>query len=409
MTQRLEHRSGFETAFWVVLFAYLAVGALGTVPSPLYGLYQHRDGFSNFTITLIFAAYSAGTVLSLFLAGSLSDWYGRRTVLIPAVLICAASAAVFLFWRDLPGLYLARFLSGISIGAVSAAATAYETELHIKSRPGGSLRRAQMAGSTVNLAGFGLGSLIAGLLAAYAFAPLSTTYVVFLCVLVVAAAGLWMCPETINRPDPRPHYRLQRITVPTGARSQYLASLAGAFVAFSGAGLFSGLAGTFLVGTLHDTSLALIGTTVFIVFASAVAVQFLTFTWPVRAVLTLGIISLLVGLGSVVLSAWLTTPSLAAFLIGGAIVGAGSGAMFKASLGTVIAISDPADRAQSVAGLLLFGYLGLSLPVIGVGLSLREISVKTTLLGFAIVVALIIVATAPTLLRSPKVVRPVST
>jgi MFS family permease len=135
--KRAHNRSGFEVAFWIVLFAYLAVAALGTVPSPLYGLYQQRDGFSTFTITLIFAAYSAGTVLSLFLAGSLSDLYGRKTVLIPAVLVGTVGAAVFLVWRDLPGLYVGRFLSGLSIGAVSAAATAYETELHIKSRPGG--------------------------------------------------------------------------------------------------------------------------------------------------------------------------------------------------------------------------------------------------------------------------------
>ena len=70
------------------------------------------------------------------------------------------------------------------------------------------------------------------------------------------------------------------------------------------------------------------------------------------------------------------------------------------SLGTVIAISDPAYRAQSVAGLLLSGYLGLSLPVIGMGIALRQASVKTTLLGFAVLVSLMIVAAAPWLLRS---------
>jgi hypothetical protein len=85
-------------------------------------------------------------------------------------------------------------------------------------------------------------------------------------------------------------------------------------------------------------------------------------------------------------------------------VGAGAGAIFKGSLGTVIAISEPADRAQSVAGLLLSGYLRLSLPVIGTGVALWQASVKTTLLGFAIVVAFIIVAAAPALLRSHNVV-----
>ena len=78
-------------------------------------------------------------------------------------------------WRDLPGLYLGRILCGLSVGLVSAVATAHATELHIKSRPGGSIRRAQIAASTVNLAGFGIGALLAGLLAEYVFAPLATT------------------------------------------------------------------------------------------------------------------------------------------------------------------------------------------------------------------------------------------
>jgi len=116
MNGRVQGRTRYELGFWVVLFALLVVMALGTAPSPLYALYQHRDGFSTFTITLIFAAYSAGTVLSLFLAGSVSDWYGRRMVLIPGVLLSAVSAVVFLVWRDLPGLFLGRILSGLPLG-----------------------------------------------------------------------------------------------------------------------------------------------------------------------------------------------------------------------------------------------------------------------------------------------------
>jgi hypothetical protein len=42
-------------AFWVVAFAFLVVMALGTVPSPLYGLYRARDHFSLFMITVAFA------------------------------------------------------------------------------------------------------------------------------------------------------------------------------------------------------------------------------------------------------------------------------------------------------------------------------------------------------------------
>jgi len=385
----------------VVLFAYLVVMALGTVPSPLYGLYRERDGFSTFTITLIFGAYSLGTAVSLFLAGHVSDWYGRKVTLVPGIALSVLSAIVFLVWRSLPGLYVGRLLSGLSVGVVSAAATAYETELHLKSRPGASLRRAQVAGTTANLGGLGLGALVAGLLSEYVSGPLSTVYVVFLVVCGLGNAAVAACPETLTRPDPLPRYRPQRISIPPSARAQYLAALVGGFIAFAGVGLFTGLAGTFVVGTLHRTSLALIGTTVFLVFAAAVVIQFLSLTWPTRTILASGTATLLLGVGVTVLAAWLSTPSLVAFLIGGALTGAGGGAIFKGSMGTVIMLAEPASRAEAVAGLLLAGYLGLSVPVIGVGIALQHVSTKSTLLGFAIVVAVGIAAAAPTLLRAP--------
>jgi MFS family permease len=392
----------YEMGFWIAAYVYVTVMALGTVPSPLYGLYQHRDGFSTFTITLIFAAYSVGTAVSLFLAGHISDWYGRKTILLPGVALSALSAIVFLVWRALPGLYVARILSGLSVGMVAAASTAYMTELHVKSRPEASLRRAQVGGTVANVGGLGLGALVAGLLAEYVSAPLTTTYIVFLVALAVAVAALLLCPETYARPVPLPHYRPQRISIPPAARGQYAAAILAAFIAFAGIGLFTGLAGTFLVGTLHRTSVALSGTTVFIAFAAAVFSQFATLTWRTKPILATGMVTLLVGAALTVLAAWLSTPSLTAFLLGGVITGAGAGAIFKGSMVTVIMIAEPANRAEAVAGLLLAGYVGLSLPVVGIGIALREVTPKTTLLGFACVVAVLIFAAAPALLRERR-------
>ena len=92
------HRRGF----WVVAFAFLMVMALGTVPSPLYGLYRARDHFSLFMVTVAFAVYAVGVVVALLLAGHLSDLYGRRRMLLPAVCISIVSASVFVAWKPSP-------------------------------------------------------------------------------------------------------------------------------------------------------------------------------------------------------------------------------------------------------------------------------------------------------------------
>ena len=79
-------------------------------------------------------------------------------------------------------------------------------------------------------------------------------------------------------------------------------------------------------------------------------------------------------------------------------MGAGAGAVFKGSVATVIQISPAETRAEALAGLFLAGYVGLSIPVVGAGIALQFTSAKNTLLGFAILEAVAILAAAPRLL-----------
>jgi MFS family permease len=95
--------------FWLVAAAYAVIMAFSAVPTPLYGLYAARDGFGSLTITVVYAVYAGGVILALFTVGHVSDWYGRRRVLIPALLIAALSSVLFLIWRDLAGLMVRPF------------------------------------------------------------------------------------------------------------------------------------------------------------------------------------------------------------------------------------------------------------------------------------------------------------
>ena len=91
------HRQGFS----VVAFAFLIVMAFATVPGPLDGLYRTRDHFSCSVVTLALAAYAVGVIVALLLAGHLSDLYGRRRGLLPAVGMSIVSAIVFVASKSL--------------------------------------------------------------------------------------------------------------------------------------------------------------------------------------------------------------------------------------------------------------------------------------------------------------------
>jgi Sugar (and other) transporter len=125
-TVSLSHPFGF----WTVAIAFLVVMAVGALPTPLDVLYERRDRFPRLIVTVIFAVYAVGVVASLFLAGHASDWFGRRPVLVSAILLTAVGAAVFAAWPALVGLLVARVLTGVSVGAMTATATAYLAELH---------------------------------------------------------------------------------------------------------------------------------------------------------------------------------------------------------------------------------------------------------------------------------------
>lgn len=251
-----------------------------------------------------------------------------------------------------------------------------------------------------------MGAGASGVLAQYAGHALTMPYAVWILLFALAPLGISRAPETRPRPDILPAYRPQRVSVPGHARGRFFAALLGSVLVLASFGLFVGLAGTFLAGDLHRPSLALSGGTVFLVFAVGVVVTVVAGSWPVRRLLGTGIALMVAGLAVLVAAAWLPAPRLALFLVGGAIVGAGGAAGFKGTLGVVAEVSGPDTLAEALAVYFLAGYLGLSVPVIGLGLALRFVSTRAALLGFAVVIAVALLAATPVLLRPVTRLRP---
>jgi MFS family permease len=393
-------RSGLPdgAGFWAVGFAFVIAMGFTTIPTPLYGLYQERDGYSSLTITVIFATYAVGVILSLFFAGHLSDWYGRRRVLVAALVVSAVAGVVFVFQPELPGLLVARLLSGLGAGAAAATATAWLAELHARQRPDASSRRAQIVAASANLGGLGFGALVSGMLAEWVGHPLVVPYLVFDAALLVSIGLVLLTAETRQPPDPRPRYRPQRVSVPHESRARYFAAALGALISFAAFALFGALTSLFLAGPLHNTSHALAGAAVFAVFSVAVVGQSVTATWGVRELLAAGMATMVAGLALAVTAVWLPAPSLVVFLAGGVVIGAGSGLIFKGAVGTVIELATDENRAEALAGLFLAGYIGLTIPVVGLGLLTQEVSARLALLVFALVLAVGTAVAAPTLL-----------
>src|ERR1700683_1629600 len=212
------HQRRHSAAFWLVAAAFCVNLAFSAVPTPLYGIYQRRDHFSTLMITVVYAVYAIGVIASLFLGGHVSDWVGRRRVLVPALAVNVLSAVLFIAVPSLPGLIIARVVSGGSSGLTTGTATAYLAELHVGAGGSPVSRRPQVVATASNLGGIGVGPLSAGLLAQFVPLPLVIPYVIVGGVLVVLAVLIAFAPETASRPDPQPAWRPQRVGVHAHAR-----------------------------------------------------------------------------------------------------------------------------------------------------------------------------------------------
>ena len=98
---------------------------LSTLITPLYVIYQQSIGFSQITLTLIYAAYAIGNIAALLLFGHVSDGVGRRPAALSAIAILIIAAFVFLFANGVAALYIGRVLSGLGIGIASGTGNAY--------------------------------------------------------------------------------------------------------------------------------------------------------------------------------------------------------------------------------------------------------------------------------------------
>ncbi len=376
--------------FWIVVAVFAVLMAFTTLPTPLYPLYQQRDGFPTFVITLIFAAYGFGVMAGLYLAGHVSDYLGRRRVIIAAAAIELASAVMFVLLADTTSLLIARFLCGIGIGALTATATAHLSELRGVARPHQDGSFASTVAGVVNTGGLALGPLVAGLLTQWLPAPLTVPFAVWVVLVVIALVAMLLVPETVPAHTERPPYRPQQVHIDEAARPVFAATAVAAASAFSVLGVFTSLTASFVGGTLHHHSRLLSGAIVFGVLGASALSQIVLGSRSVGLRLRTGMALMATGLALVAVAS--LTESLALFVVAGVLAGAGVGLVFNVALATSARVSSPQHRGGTLAGMFLAAYAGITVPVIAAGLALTWFPAVGVLATFALVVLVAVLA-----------------
>jgi MFS family permease len=249
---------------------------------------------------------------------------------------------------------------------------------------------ATLVATAANIGGLGLGSLSSGLLTHIGSSPLRLPFIVHLCLLVPAAIGIWLMPETVRRTGGSPPPARLRPGIPPEVRPLFAAVSIAVIPGFAVIGVFGSVTPAFLGQTLGHRDPALAGATAFLLLGCSVLGQALSSRLPVRGAFITGVIGVSTGLA--LLAAALPTASLPLFLAGGAICGLGQGVSFRAGL-TVLSAAAPAHRrAETASSFFVVGYVGTAWPVLSLGFLAAELGLLTA--GLIVLLALAAVGLA---------------
>jgi MFS family permease len=129
------------------------------------------------------------------------------------------------------------------------------------------------------------------------------------------------------------------------------------------------------------------GVVVFLIFAAATVTQLLVAGFPSRPVVLSGLALFLAGLALIV--AALSQASMPLFLTGTVVGGVAVGAVFIGSLSTANRLAPAEIRGRVVSTYFVFAYVGLTIPVIGVGIASEHVGDFRAVLVCAIVLAVL--------------------
>jgi hypothetical protein len=363
---------------WFSFAGAILVAASSSAATPLYHLYQETMHLTPFWITIVFAVYVASLLTALLTVGGLSDYVGRRPVILAALLLNAAAMMLFSEARDVGQLILARAVQGLCVGTGTTALGAAILDTN--------RARGPLLNSVTAFVGLTAGSLGTAALITFAPDPLHTVYEVLLGLTAVMIALLWLMPETAARKagalaSLRPH-----VSVPRQSRS-ILVRLTPANVAgWALGGLYLSLMPTIIATAVRVVSPWVGGVVVATLMLTAAIVVAAFRNWPARRLILLGTSTL--SLGVAVSLSGIHQQQVAALLAGTVIAGAGFGSTFSGIMRALLPTAAPDQRAGLLSAFYVQSYLAFSLPAVAAGLAvpLVGLSVAAYVYGAVIIV-----------------------
>ncbi|GHH33351.1 MFS transporter [Lentzea cavernae] len=363
--------------------AMVAILVAAGAPTPLLPIYQHQWGFAPWVLTLAFGIYAFSLLVSILVVGSLSDYVGRRPLMIGALGVDLVAMLMFLYAPNVGWVIAARVVQGVATGAASAALSAAVVEL----APERFKKLGAQMTSMAPLGGLAIGALFAGLLAE--FATNAAFEVWFVLALVMAAGTVFavFTPETATRKPGAVKSLNPRISLPVQVRRLYWTTVPGIVGGFSTMTLFMGLVPALLVAVFGVRSpivgsllafVALGASTVASAFSSGIKAPTLRFAGMSAMVA-----------GGVLFVGSIGATSLPLLWAAAVVGGTGIGASFAGTTRGLVPEVSPHERAGLFTAIFFVGYLAMGTSAIVAGVFIGIAGATATAVGFGLFNAIV--------------------
>jgi MFS family permease len=378
-------------AFWLVAGVLVLLFFAAAAPSPLYGVYQAQWRFSATTLTAIFAAYALVLLIALLVFGSVSDYLGRRPVILAGLAMAAGSCGLFLAADGAVLLFAARALQGAAVGTATSALGAALIDL----QPAGS-RRAPVITTAASLLGLAAGGLGASALVQYGPARTHLVWWLLLGVSLAAAVTVLAMPETVNaRPGALASLR-PRVAVPQQARATFAVALPCLTAVWMISGFYLSLGPLLAAQVLRSPDLLWGGLVIFLLAGTGAAASVAVRGLSAPAAMLTGCLALLAG-AAVTLTA-IEATSAAAFLTGTVVAGAGFGSAMLGAFRTISVLAAPGQRAGLIAAYFIASYMAFGIPVVVAGVTTTHFGLHLTAVIYCATIAVLTAAAAGSLI-----------
>ena len=363
---------------------------------PMMAIWTESHHLSSSNIANTVLSYFVGCMAALLLFSRLSNFLGRKLVVIISLLLSITASLIFAHSTSADELYVARFLQGLACGLASSAGMAWVVD--------NSPKNSSWLGTTLTAAspniGLSIGCLLTGFIVAYRFLSPKLLFefsivLLFLCLILVFLSNETMRFNT----EPLAKVLVPKFAVPKRLKRIFVLSAAG-FVGSWGVGaILQGFSARYAF-EIFGKSDALLTALIYLLFimpnaAAGIIVGKLN---PVRT--TLFLISVFsVAALSLFLCIHFKTPLL--FVLSVFFTGMAGGGVVTATLSLLLLDSTLKERAGIIAALYFCSYVGSGAPNFIIG-RMSNITLDEIGIGFSVWVLFVWVVVVTSLFRMKK-------